>query len=122
MEPWLQTVITVFCSVLASSGFWSFLQSRKERKDKQKEKEEAANSAEARMLLGLGHDRIIQLCVLYIDRGWVSSDEYGDLMKYLVAPYTELGGNGTVERLVSEVQKLPIKKMTYEQQAKQNTP
>ena len=92
---------------MASSGFWAWLQSRKDKKD-----------AKTRMLLGLGHDRIIYLCMRYIDRGWISSDEHEDLMKYLYKPYTDMKGNGTAARLIEEVNKLPIRKMTYAQQAK----
>lgn len=109
MEPWLQTAITVVCSVLASSGFWAWLQARRERKD-----------ARTKMLLGLGHDRIVNLCMTYIDRGWISQDEYEDLIKYLYNPYSEMGGNGTAERLINEIKKLPIKKLTYVQQALTN--
>ena len=69
--------------------------------------------------MGLGHDRLVYLCMRYIERGWVSSDEYEDLNKYLYSPYTEMGGNGTVKKLMSEVQKLPIHHITYMQQAKQ---
>lgn len=106
MEPWLQTVITVVCSVLASSGFWAWLQARRERKD-----------AKTRMLLGLGHDRIVYLCMKYIDRGWISHDEYEDLIKYLWNPYAEMGGNGTAERLIRAVKDLPVHQITYVQQA-----
>ncbi len=102
MEPWLQMVITVLCSVLASSGFWAWLMNRRDKKDKN-----------AKMILGLGHDRIIFLALKYIDRGWISSDEYEDLNKYLYRPYVEMGGNGTAERLMNEVKKLPIRTESY---------
>lgn len=72
------------------------------------------------MLLGLGHDRIVTLCMKYIERGWISSDEHEDLTKYMYEPYTKMGGNGTVKRLMAEVNKLPIHKITYMQQAQQN--
>jgi membrane protein implicated in regulation of membrane protease activity len=49
MEPWLQTVVTVFCSVIVSSGLWAFLQSKLNKKD-----------AEHQMILGFGEDRIIE--------------------------------------------------------------
>lgn len=109
MEPWLQTALTVFGSVLASSGFWAFLQNRREKKD-----------AKTKMLLGLGHDRLVYLCMKYIERGWVSSDEYEDLNKYLYIPYRDMGGNGTVKKLMDEVQKLPIHHISYIKQAKQS--
>lgn len=107
MEPWLVTVLTCFASVLASSGFWAWMQARRDKKD-----------AKTKMLLGLGHDRIVYLCMKYIDRGWISSDEHEDLIKYLYTPYVGMKGNGTAQRLIAEINKLPIRKMTYVQQAK----
>lgn len=109
MSPFLQMAVTVVCAVLASSGFWAWMTSRRDRKD-----------AKTRMILGLGHDRIISLAMDYIERGWISQDEYEDLNKYLYLPYREMGGNGTAERLMTEVKKLPIHHISYIQQAKDN--
>jgi hypothetical protein len=58
MMHWIELVITVICAVFASNGFWSLLQSRKEKKD-----------AKVQMILGLGHDRIIHLCKFYLEQG-----------------------------------------------------
>ena len=109
MSPFLQMVVSVFCAVLASSGFWAYLQARHEKKD-----------AKTKMILGLGHDRIIVLAMSYIERGWITQDEYEDLNKYLYNPYREMGGNGTAERLIGEITKLPIHHISYAQQAKEN--
>lgn len=106
MEPWLQTILAVVTSVIASSGFWAWLMAHRDKK-----------SAKTQMLLGLGHDRIVNLCMKYIERGWISQDEYEDLIKYLWKPYSELGGNGTAERLIRDVKELPIHYITYNQQA-----
>lgn len=109
MNPYLQTAITVICSVLASSGFWAWMMSRRDKKD-----------ARTKMILGLGHDRIVFLSMKYIERGWITQDEYEDLNKYLYAPYQEMGGNGTAERLMLEVKKLPIRYISHTQQAHEN--
>lgn len=109
MAPWLERILELLVVVLASSGFWAIVTSIREKKD-----------AKRQMLLGLGHDRIIYLCMKYIDRGWITSDEYEDLNKYLYEPYTKMKGNGTAERLMIAVRKLPIKKMTHFQQIQQN--
>jgi len=109
MSPFLQMAVTVVCAVLASSGFWAYLQARHEKKD-----------AKTKMLLGLGHDRIVALTMSYIERGWITQDEYEDLNKYLYNPYREMGGNGTAERLMTEIKKLPIHHISYAQQAKEN--
>lgn len=108
MSPILQMAVTVICAVLASSGFWAFLQSRHDKKD-----------AKTKMILGLGHDRIVFLAMKYIERGWITQDEYEDLNKYLYSPYREMGGNGTVERLMTEIKRLPIHHVSYAQQARE---
>lgn len=108
MSPLLQMAVTVVCAVLASSGFWAWMTARREKKD-----------AKTKMLLGLGHDRIVSLSMRYIERGWITQDEYEDLNKYLYSPYREMGGNGTAERLMKEIGKLPIHHISYAQQAKE---
>lgn len=99
MEPWVQIIATVVASVIASSGFWAYFTKRSERK-----------SATTQLLLGIAHDRIIFLGMSFIDRGWLTKDEYEDFMKYLYEPYSEFGGNGLAERVMIEIQKLPIRK------------
>lgn len=98
MEPWMQTLVTVVCTLIASSGFWAFISASQEKK-----------SAKSKMLLGLGHDRIISLGREYIKQGWISKDDYENLHDYLYIPYKKMGGNGSAERIMREVEKLPIK-------------
>lgn len=95
---WIQMAITILCSVLASSGFWAFLMKKAEHKD-----------VKTRMLIGLGHDRIMFLGTSYIKRGYITADEYENLYVYLYKPYGEMGGNGSAARIMEEVKKLPIK-------------
>lgn len=94
--------ITIICSVLASSGFWAFIQKRGEK-----------NDLRTQMLIGLGHDRIINLGMSYIERGWITQDEYENLYVYLYKPYQEMGGNGSAKRVMEEVSRLPIKTSRY---------
>ena len=98
MDTWIQILLTVFSSVLASSGLWTFLGKRAEKKD-----------VKAQMLVGLGHDRITQLAMSYIDRGYITQDEYENLHDYLYKPYQALGGNGSAERLMKEIDTLEIR-------------
>ena len=97
MNDILQIIATVVCSVIASSGFWVFIQKRMERKD-----------AKTKLLVGLAHDRIMTLGTYYINRGYISAEEFEDLDKYLYAPYKSSGGNGSAERIMEQVRKLPI--------------
>lgn len=65
------------------------------------------------MLIGLAHDRIVYLGMQYIERGYITQDEYENLYEYLYKPYEKLGGNGSAKRIMTEVNKLPIHKSTY---------
>ena len=95
----IQFIITILCSVMASSGFWAFIMKRCDGK-----------KAETQMLIGLGHDRIIYLGLKYIERTYITMDEYENLYNYLYLPYASLGGNGSAERIMKEVQKLEVRK------------
>ncbi len=97
MEEFMQIVLTVICSVLASSGFWAYFSKKIDK-----------NSAEKEMLRGLAHDRIIYLGMAYIERGWVTQDEFENLHDYLYTPYEKLGGNGSAKKVMNDVEKLPI--------------
>lgn len=98
MEP-LELIATAAGGCLAaSSGFWLYLKNRSSAKD-----------ATTRLLMGLAHDKITYFGMKYIDRGWVTKDEYEDLRRYFYEPYIELGGNGTAERIMAAMQQLPLR-------------
>ena len=98
-----ETLETIIVAIFASSGFWAFLLAVVNKIiDKR--------SAKNKMLLGLGHDRIIALCEKYINQGWITSEDYENLHDYLYIPYKKMGGNGTAEKLMHDVDKLPIHK------------
>ncbi len=62
------------------------------------------------MLRGLAHDRICYLGEFYLKNNSITKDEYENLHDYLYIPYKELGGNGTAEKIMSDVKKLPLKR------------
>ena len=95
-------VIAVLTTLLASGGFWALLTKLLDKK-----------SAKTKMLLGLGHDRIMFLGMQYIERSFITQSEYENLYKYLFEPYKKMGGNGTAERLMKEVDKLEIVPDSY---------
>ena len=72
-----------------------------------------ASNLETQMLIGLAHDRIIYLGMVYIERGYITQDEYENLYEYLYKPYEKLGGNGSAKRIMTEVDQLAIHKSTY---------
>ena len=109
MSPWIETLVTIFIAVIASSGFWTFMVKKMDKKDVTRE-----------MLVGLAHDRIMYLGLCYIERGWISRDEYENLYEYLYKPYQKLNGNGSAKRIMEEVNKLPIKQYITNKEMKNN--
>ena len=93
----LEVLGAVVAALLASGGYWSYKMSKNNHK-----------TAESKMLMGLAHDRIVELCMKYIERGTITRDEYENLYDYLYLPYKELGGNGSAERVMEVVKQLKI--------------
>lgn len=100
--------VTILTSGVTAAvlGFIQFLITRH---DKKMEKQDDSLSLIKIALRGLGHDRILYLAQKYIERGYLSKAEYENLHDYLYKPYKDLGGNGVAEKLMNEVNKLPIR-------------
>lgn len=92
-----QVIITIFTSILASSGLWAFINSRLEK-----------NNSERELLVGIGHIELVFFGMQYIERGWITRDEY-ETMQGLYKPYIKLGGNGSGTKIMNEIEELPIK-------------
>lgn len=90
-------LISILSTLLASAGFWAFVTKVIDKK-----------SAKTKLLLGLAHGQIMSLGMTYVQRGQITKGEYEDLYKYYYEPYKKMGGNGTAERLMREIDKLKI--------------
>ena len=90
-------IIAILTTLLASTGFWAFVTKIVDKK-----------SAKTKLLLGIAHGQIMTLCMVYINRGQITKSEYEDLYKYYYEPYKKMGGNGTAERLMREIDKLKV--------------
>lgn len=98
MDPWIAILSSVIVATIASSGFWAYLLKLREK-----------NSATSRLLMGLAHDKLLHLGMSHLQNGFITKEDYDDLQHYLYVPYIEMGGNGTVERVMREVARLPLK-------------
>lgn len=102
------TLLLAIITAVTSSGFTSFVIFLIQRKDRIKEKEAEKDSAQSRMLLGLGHDKILYLTDKFVRRGAITLKEKRNL-KYLYEPYHDgLGGNGDCEIGYDACGKLPV--------------
>jgi len=93
----LQYFGTMVLTILGSGGLWMKIQKSAEKKDFKRQ-----------MLLGLAHDRLVFLSMRYLSRGWVSTEEFENIDRFLYEPYKALDGNGTVSKLMDDVRKLRI--------------
>ena len=94
-----QVIITLIVAVFGSTGFWTWLTQRNRNK-----------TDESRLLMGLAYSEIIRRSEAYIRRGWIGTDEFNELDRYLFQPYQSMGGNGTASKLMEEVRRLPTRK------------
>ena len=92
-----QIILTIITALLTSSGLWAFLGSRLEK-----------NSAERELIVGIGHIEIVFFGIQFLERGWITRDEY-DTMQELYKPYVKLGGNGSGTKIMKEIENLPIR-------------
>lgn len=92
-----QVILTIITALLTSSGLWAFLGNRLER-----------NGAERDLIVGIGHVELVFFGMQYIERGWITRDEY-ETLQDLYRPYVKLGGNGSGKKIMKEIENLPIR-------------
>ena len=102
-------------------GIWQWRLARKAQKEDKAAATKAANcaarGAEIKQLQEtvnalivadrtILYDRIKHLAKSYIKRGWISVEEYEDLKRMHNVYHDELGGNGFLDAIMEEVNKL----------------
>lgn len=99
-ETMNEQMLQLIAIILGSNWLGSFLMELYKSKTKKKTPTQIIIRALARRdLLKTADD--------YMDKGYIPSDEYDDFAKEYKA-YTDLKGNGKVEKVVTEVLKLPM--------------
>lgn len=115
-----QFLVSITATVFASSGFFQLLmliyQSREKEKDRKRLEETQKKlinvqdfNALCRCVTGIAMFRITMEAKRYIDKGYVTSEEYHTLKHNLYEPYVALGGNGLATKFMEEVEELPMK-------------
>lgn len=83
-------------ALLGGSGIWAWLKTRTDR-----------NDSEDKLLLQVARNQLVYQGRLYLDRGYITMDEYEEYeSEYDI--YTRLGGNGLARRVFKQVDELPI--------------
>lgn len=83
-------------ALLGGSGIWAWLKTRTDR-----------NDSEDKLLLQVARNQLISQGRFYLDRGYITMDEYEEYeSEYGI--YSRLGGNGLARRVFKQVDELPI--------------
>lgn len=96
------TIIAIISGIFGLSNFLMFLIQHHDTTH-------GKNRPEYKMILGLGHDVIVTKGEYYLKRGCITKDEYENLHDYLYKPYLEMGGNGTAQKIMTEIEKMPLR-------------
>jgi|LSQX01.2.fsa_nt_gb hypothetical protein len=93
-----EMLVTSLVTILGSSGIWGYI-TVKHTKSKTSDK----------LLRGISQHLIIQEGRRLIEKGYVTTSEYTNMHRGLYRPYKRAGGNGLAEKIINEVEKLPIR-------------
>lgn len=98
-----ELLVTILVAITGSSGVWGYITLKVKR-----------NDSVTKMLIGMAQHQILAEGKRLLDQGYVTTDEYRNLDKGLYKPYVELGGNGLAEKIMKEIDKLPMKRSTLD--------
>lgn len=83
-------------AILGGSGMWAWAKTKANH-----------NNNAAKLLLTVSRNQLIELGRTYINRGYVTMDEYEEYeAEYRI--YSDLGGNGLARRVFEQVDELPM--------------
>lgn len=83
-------------ALFGAPGMWALVKSKTERNDNA-----------AKLLLAVSRNQLIALGQTYIERGYITLDEYNEYEKeYQI--YSAVGGNGLARRVFKQVDELPM--------------
>lgn len=86
----------VITTLLGGSGIWAWVKSKSDR-----------NYTSRSLLLEVSKNQLIALGRTYLERGYITMDEYEEYeSEYKL--YSALGGNGLARRIFKQVDDLPI--------------
>ena len=83
-------------TVLSGPGIWAWAKTRTQR-----------NDDEDKLLLQVAKNQLITQGRFYLDRGYITMDEYEEY-ESVYKVYSNLGGNGLARRVFEQVDDLPM--------------
>lgn len=97
----VQQLLLILTALIASQGFWNMLTNKLSKTSKVE-----------RAVKALLHDKLSYLANKHLAEGSITAEDFR-VVNDLYDAYRDIGGNGTVARLMEAVQKLEIKTKGY---------
>lgn len=86
----------LWSTLLGAPGLWAFMKSKTNH-----------NNNAIKLILSVSRNQLVALGREYIERGYVTMDEYEEYeSEYQI--YSSLGGNGLARRIFEQVDELPM--------------
>lgn len=83
-------------TIFGAPGLWAFMKTKADN-----------NNNSVKLLLTVSKNQLISLGRTYLDRGYITMDEYEEYeAEYQI--YSSLGGNGLARRIFKQVDDLPM--------------
>lgn len=96
---WYEVLVAVVSVIFGSSGAWTYFQARRSKDD-----------TRDKLLKGIAYNVIISQAKHHLAHGEITASEFTDIYNAVYIHYKQMGGNGTAERLMKELEKLPLNK------------
>lgn len=103
-----QAVLISIVTAVFTGGFFGFVQFLIKRHDDITHNVEAKNELIEDALLAILHDKIYVTGSRILKEGSITTEDINNL-DHLYKPYKALGGNGTCEKIMNEINDLPLK-------------
>lgn len=102
----MEHLVQIIAVIFASTGFWAvvntIIQGRRDKKTAYSQKIQVIEAG----VRGLLHEKLIERCEHFIQKGSITEGEFRDLKEYIYDPYKGLNGNGTGDAYIERCQEL----------------
>lgn len=96
-------IVTVVVALISSSGVWGVLSMLAQKR-----------GTSTLLVLKLTQYVIVSEANRVLNQGYMTADDYDEIVKDLYEPYKLLGGNGLAEKMIGDISKLPLRSRNYD--------
>lgn len=96
-----EIIAAIVIAVFGSTGFWAVVQQIINDRQRKKRGTEKEDDSVKKAVLAILHHDLRKICDEVIEQQYITEAQYEDII-YMAGPYSDLGGDGTVEKKVEQ--------------------